>query len=426
MYPVQYHNLGDRIGFYALQDERFRVNRLAIYFGTKLDKERSPKNAILPFLWRKGGVEYPDIISLNQKLQNLYGASIHADIFKLGDNQLVGLQSEFIDEKYTLHHESLLNELAQLLMSLIFNPKMEENMFLEKDFALERDYLLDVIAREFNEKRLYALNRLKEIMLEGDPSGLRVYGTDAQVRALTKESVSEAYFDLLKQAEIQIFYVGASSPQPAIDVFAQTFSKLERTPLGTLHSLPYYRKETKRRETVQGAEVVQAKLVMGFSQQEKDNASFMTKKMLVEIFGGMPTSKLFQNVREKMSLCYYCSTSFNRFKNVMIVESGVEEGNVQMAVEAIEQQLKNIQMGEVSQEEFSQARLSLLHQLSAVADSAAKLEYWYLSNLYLGLENTPQDCISELEKVTVEDVISLSKGFSLDTIYVLKKGDNNG
>ena len=47
-------------------------------------------------------------------------------------------------------------------------------------------------------------------------------------------------------------------------------------------------------------------------------------RLMAALFGGTPNSKLFLNVREKLSLCYYCSASYNSMKGIMLVQSGVE------------------------------------------------------------------------------------------------------
>ena len=56
-------------------------------------------------------------------------------------------------------------------------------------------------------------------------------------------------------------------------------------------------------------------------------------RLMNALLGGTPHSLLFRNVREKLSLCYYCASSYDRLKGILLVDSGVDGQNAGRAKE---------------------------------------------------------------------------------------------
>jgi hypothetical protein len=101
------------------------------------------------------------------------------------------------------------------------------------------------------------------------------------------------------------------------------------------------------------APVKQGKLVMGFRLGMKDrNDDYAAKRIMSDVFGGNPNSKLFKVVREEMSLCYYCSSRMLRAKGIMLVQSGIESFNEEKAKTAILDQLEEIKKGNFTEEDL--------------------------------------------------------------------------
>ena len=130
-------------------------------------------------------------------------------------------------------------------------------------------------------------------------------------------------------------------------------------------------------------------------------------------------SKLFTNVREKLSLCYYCLASYNKHKGVMTIESGVERKNILKAKQEILNQLKLIQTGDFSDEEFNDTKKYICQSFEKVKDSLGALDNWYVLQSMQEKINSPEDAIEDIKNVKREDVIKASKEIYLDTVYVL-------
>ena len=166
--------------------------------------------------------------------------------------------------------------------------------------------------------------------------------------------------------------------------------------------------------------VKQGKLVMGFSADMwGDDDNTLPLMVMPDIFGGGPYSKLFSNVREKMSLCYYCSASTVRQKGLVTVDSGVEAENADKAKREILNQLDAVKNGEFTDFEYEASLKSIRDSLNSYNDSQVTLDTWYAlkannKNLY-----SPEEIGEKISAITREDIINAAKGIKLHTVYKL-------
>ena len=118
------------------------------------------------------------------------------------------------------------------------------------------------------------------------------------------------------------------------------------------------------------------------------------------LYGGTSTSKLFLNVREKLSLCYYASSTYVRSKGILTVSSGIETADYDRAEAEILRQLDEIRQGLWEDWELTAARESLLSALQALGDSQGALENYYLGQSATGRRETPEEMAALLRQVT--------------------------
>ena len=159
-----------------------------------------------------------------------------------------------------------------------------------------------------------------------------------------------------------------------------------------------------------------------FAAQPQDGVPAM--RLAVAMLGGTPSSKLFLNVREKQSLCYYCSASYNSMKGIVLVQSGVEEENLGKAREAILEQLGAMQRGDFTDEEIAAAKMSILNSYRTISDSLGAQAGWYLTQTLTGRPQTLEEAAAAIEAVTREELVRASNRIALDTVYSLT-GEGN-
>ena len=164
-------------------------------------------------------------------------------------------------------------------------------------------------------------------------------------------------------------------------------------------------------------DVTQGKLGMGFSCGSEDSAALLMGNTL---FGGSSNSKLFLNVREKLSLCYYASSVYHRQKGLITVSSGIEFENYQQALDEIMAQLAAVQNGDLEDWEVDGARSTLLNAYASMGDSQGRLENFYLGQAATGQDETPEELAAKVREVSRDRILRAMSTVRLDTVYFLK------
>lgn len=408
----------------AVQTRKFKSSVLSLTMLTPLDHETAAANALIPSVLRRGTANCPDMESLSAALDELYGGAIEGSVRKKGETQCVGFVASFLDDAYTPDGSAILEPAAMLLGDLLLRPATENGRFRTDYVDGERENLIDRIKAQKNEKRQYSVTRLIEQMCRDERYGVSRLGSEETARAITAESLWDSYQTLLARSEVQVYYCGSADPD-----------RVEKALKEALTGLPRAGEEWEAatgcqvrahtggavREFTDRMDVAQGKLSMGFrtggvNARSDDHAALLVFNAL---YGGSSNSKLFLNVREKLSLCYYAGSMIERLKGIMIVSSGVEFANFGKARDEILAQLKACQAGEIDQAELEAARRYVMNDLRSTADSQGQLEDHWLAQAVAGTDWPTEELAAQVAEVTMEDVVRVARGMELDSIYYL-------
>lgn len=417
MYEFTKKTICDGVSFGNIKDDRFKRSRVNATLIVPLDKKTAAANALLSCILTRSCKKYPDFTSLNRKLDELYGAALYPSFGKFGDFQTVTISVSGLDDRYALDGKSISSEITELLCSILFEPNITNGKFLEEDFEQEKRQLLENIDAEFNDKRTYAINRCIEIMCRDELFAVSRFGSREDVDALTQENVCKAWKNILENARVELCMLGSTPYDRAFEGFKKYFDGKPRKITGSTKIVSDVG-EIKR--IVETEEIVQSKLVMGFrcayprTLRERIGNSLMSM-----ILGGTPTSKLFQNVREKQSLCYYCASRANNTKGIMIIDSGVETDNIEKTEEAVIEQINALVHGNITDEELDSAKKALKNFYISTLDSLSAMHGWYISGLLSSSLASPTEEADIVDSITKDEVVELAKKIKLDTVFSL-------
>lgn len=413
--------LADGVDFLSIRDPRFKTARLTAAMYLPLREETAAANAVLPELLTRCSARYPDIILLNRRLSRLYGAMLSGGAVRIGEHQVLTLTIACIDNRFALQNEDVTGEAAQLLLQLLFAPHLaEDGLFCSEDFEQEKRCLMERIAAEINDKRLYAHLKSDRLLAGGAPYGVPVNGTAETAADLTREAATRAWQNMLKTAKFQWLYIADNDGQAVAARIREAFAGRVRAVNCGRTDADFVPLPAPRRQT-EYMPVNQAKLVMGFrlKAHEPDAGSVAAGRLFTALFGGGPHSLLFRHVREEMSLCYYCSANFERYKGVLTVDSGVDAAHVNRAEAAILQQLDRIRRGDFSDETLEASRRSFINQIIDCENLQSTSLSWYLSQALLPEFTGPADAARALCAVTRQEVCRMAETVSLVSVYTL-------
>ncbi len=412
-------NIGEGIDVLSVPVNRFKTNEIALSLLMPLKAETASLNAIIPMLLSRSSKKYKTISELNTKLAYLYGAVLVPSVNKVGESQLLKLGITSVDDRFSFDDEKISKECISLLLSLLFEPNLDdEGNFNEEDIEREKRILTEKIDSEENEKRTYVLRKTEEVMFKGEPYSVNRFGTKEDVSNITKESALAAWHNILKTSRVLLTVVGDASVDEASNELKEKFSKIERD-FKEIPSAVFKPTAEKVNEVTERIDVKQGKLVLGFRVNMKPNDERSSAmRSFTDVFGGGPYSKLFANVREKMSLCYYCSARYVRKKSFVVIQCGCEEENMDKAVKEILNQLEEIKNGNFDYE-FNSSKAGLTDALNSVYDAPESLENWYLLQMGDDVVKSPKESAEENNNVTKEQVIECANLLTLDTVYKL-------
>lgn len=412
--------LSDGINFTVIKDSRFKTARISLTMLLPLSEETVSSNAVLPFVLTHACRKYPDFSSFNKCLSSLYGASVYADVNKIGDMQTLTVSASFLDDRYSLNNENISSDLTKLLCDIVFDPLLIDGKFSKEHLDQEKRQMIELINSEYNDKRTYSRIRCEQIMFKNEKAGIRKFGTKEQVAALNCDDVYAAWKRVLSSAKIELMVLGNCDDSAVFNVFKDAFSKIERKNIVSYEN-KIVRKADEVKHSRECMDITQCKLVMGFrTGAALNDKEVMPMRVMTALLGATPHSKLFLNVREKQSLCYYCSSKYDRIKGTMMIQSGVEKSNIEKAKVEILKQLDEIKNGNVTQEELAATQKSLSNSFRTLADYLSGLENLYITQVFDGNFCTPEQFVEEINKVTIEEVVNAANMVTLDTVYSLE------
>ena len=400
---------------------RFKTSVVSVNLICPLD-DKSSERALLCYLLARTNRSYPDMISMNRKLASLYGAVISPKVQKIGESQVLTLSLISVDDRFSLDGKAISEEGIRLLMECIFSPDITPKGFKEENMQREKRLLIEKIESEKDEKRIYALNRMTEEMCRDEAYGIHKFGTKERIAELTGKDVFLEWKKILTTSPVQINAVGSFDKKMIEEITASYFNNLQRKKEDIIEVRTEFLTESYGSNTVtEKQKVKQGKLVIGMrAGMTFDFDNYPAIRLMTAIFGGGTFSKLFMNVREKMSLCYYCAARLVASKGLITVESGIETENAEKALEAIRNELDEVCKGNFTDETVENAKKSLIDTFCSVEDSVIGIDGFMTSQCVSGTFRTPEEYAELLRNVSREEIIIAANMVTEDTVFILE------
>jgi len=400
-------------------DRRFKQGCLSIQFLRRMCREEASLNALVPAVLLRGTESTPDLRAITMRLDDLYGAAVGTLVRRIGDYQTTGLYCNFVEDRFALPGDRVLEPMAEFLGELLLHPALENGIFRPDYVESEKRNLILTIESQRNDKRLYANTQLIRKMCSKDTFGIPRLGDVSEVQAITAESAYAYYRKVLRESPVELFYVGSAQPETVAELLKPLFQNLG----GQRMKLPPQTAFTdapggSHTETM---EVAQGKLCMGFvTPSTLRDEGFAAMQVCNMIFGGGMTGKLFLQVREKNSLCYDIGSAYHGSKGIVTVSAGIDFDKEEPVKAQVLALLDECCRGQFTEEEMDAAKQALISQLQGTHDAPGSIESYYISGLLSGLNKTPQQYMDAVKAVTAEQVAQAARSLRLHTVYFLK------
>ena len=420
-----YTDIANGVKLLCINSNKFKTNCIKVDFYLPISEHLAAQNVLVSLMGHTSR-NYSTFKEFNGKVESLYGADFDTGIATIGEKVRIRFSAEIPDDRFSLDGNSIVGETLDFLVDIIKNPHCENGEFDKAATEREVRFTLENIEAEKNDKRAYAISRLRQLMCQGEPYGIDRDKLEEDVRNLDGKKLYNAYVDMLKSSTIVITACGGLSEDMLKIKFAEFVNSIpERNPqkietifVTKADDIRYFKDEM---------DVNQAKLVIGLrSGMENENDDYFPFRVMTDIFGGGPYSRLFLNVREKMSLCYYCGARLLREKGIIFIQSGIEEENYEKALNEIFNQLQVMKNGEFTDEDFDSSIKALSDAFKGVEDSPVAVCTFYSSQVFDEELISGEEFADKISRVTREQVTECAKRVSIDSVYLLAgDGGNN-
>ncbi len=403
---------------HIISTEKYKTNTIVWKMKAPLKKEDVTLRALLPQVLQSSSAKYPSTALLRSYLDDLYGALFFVDLAKKGEYHIMSFSMEIANEKFLSDPSPLLRKGFEFLAEILTNPHITNNAFDPQKVEQEKRALKQRIQSVYDDKMRYSNARLIEEMCKDEPYRLQVNGESEDVDPITPESLYEYFLKAFKEDELDLYVIGDVEEEEVKKISSELLHFENRTPIRV--KMERNKQVGKVNEVKEQQDVKQGKLNIGYRTQiVYGGQDYYALQVFNGIFGGFSHSKLFINVREKASLAYYAASRLESHKGLMMVMSGIDIKNYDQAVKIIHEQMDAMKNGDFTNEELDQTKAVIQNQMLETIDTARGLVEILYHNVAANTNIPLETYLSEMQKVTKEQIVAVADKIELDTIYFL-------
>jgi predicted Zn-dependent peptidase len=412
---------------YKINSEKFKSIYFSINFTMPVNKRQISENALLSAVLGKSNKKFKTQKEIQMYLYSLYGANFDIGIEKFGDLYNIEFRGECINKKYLPNNTDVVNEVLEFLYDAIYNPNVLNGAFDEEVVEREKDFILNKIREVKDDKLRYGIRKMEELMCKDEPFSTYVYGDEDDIYKITSSDLYKRYNEVISNSCITFIISGNLLGYEDIEEKVNNIFNNKLVSKLNYKELIYNQKLNHNQEVVEESQqTTQSVLSYGLRINNPNSNDFYKLSVYNALLGGTPSSKLFQNFREKESLAYTVRSRYYRFKDIIIIYAGIQKENYEKAKLVLENEINKIKDGEISDEEFEASKKSIISDLKEWNDSKIALSKMFISNLF-SLKNdslTLEQMVDKFEKVTKQDIIDIASKITIEKIYFLG-GENN-
>lgn len=407
---------------HLIPTDKFKNITISLKLQNKLERSTVTKRTLLSFMFTSGTEAYPSTQELSKYLESMYGMKFGSSVSTKGKSHVININSVCINQEFLPYQEDLLIKQIQLLNDIFYKPNAKDGLFNEKMFRMKKKELKDRIISNQDDKFFYSLEKLFEYFGKDQPLGISTYGYLNDIDDLTNSELFAYFQQCLKEDQKNIYVVG-DIDERIVDLFDQylSFPECPRE-YETVYQISTQRNQIN--EIIEKQDITQAKLNMGYtidaSLISENHYAFTVFNM---IFGSSSQSKLFKVIREKNSLCYYISSSYDAFHGIVVITAGIESKDYEKVKELVENQLTAMKAGQFEESDMDVAKLMIKNALIKTKDEPISQIALLFNKNIIHKQETDEEYIEKIMAVTKQDIVRVCQNMTLDTIFLLKGRD---
>ena len=387
-----------------------KFSDVSVAIRTQLPLERSTITAynILVYMLKTKTELFKTKQALISNLNEAYGMKLACGLSSYGADLILTTRIQYIRSDW-IEEEDYIHKVKEITDQVLFHSVLDEASFEEA-------------------KYLYR-NKLTRIL--DDPDGLAIYtclttlntnheisipiqGSLNDLDQLTLQDIQNVYSAYLK-ADKHILVCGCLDEEMKTYLERMDSSSKLNSTRSLLPILDY-------QEEIIEKNISQSSIALVYATST-DILSEDYYKMFVmnSLLGQSPTSLLFEEVREKHSLCYSISSYLIQFDGALIITLGTNKENIEKAIDLINQQIQRIIDLDFDPELLNTAKKDCIDSLIVAQDYPFSQIDQRFMDVLLSRDTDRDKKIKNIQKVSLEDVSAAAKKLKKISSVIVKE-----
>lgn len=404
---------------HTIKTDKFKTSHVEVIFRDIANKDEMGAYSFLADMLSQSSKTYPRKKDLITRFEELYKIIVYATTLRVGNVLDFHVSLDFINPDY-INDKNYVEEVIKTLFDIIENPNVTNDEFDLKTFNIVKERLKREINSLKENPMKQSIKEAFKAMNTDTPTSYELLGNLESLEKITPSSLYKTYKNLRKNFKVDIFLIGNLEMDDTVSLIKKYFKN--RYIIENKLDLMVDNKEIKRLVVKSMAsDNVQANLVMIFNLKKLTE---IEKNITFNVFnylygsGGL-TSKLYQSIREKNSLCYAISSMYLKYDKLLLVHISLEQANVKKATSLVKKELKNMQVGNFTEEELKDAINNMIISLDMAQDNNVSIINNYVFHVFDNLP-MPEERVEMFKNIKKEDVISVAKKVKLNTVFTLE------
>lgn len=403
---------------HIINTNKFKTTSIKVIFSAPVVKKEITIKNFLADMLVYSTKENNNEKKMSIALKDLYAMNIFSSCYRVGKLYNMEIGASILNEKYS--EKGMFEKSIKLLSEVIFNPNVDNNEFDKLSFNIVLENAKNQIASIKENTRKYSLIRMLENMGSDKEFSFHSYGYIEDLNEITPANLYNYYKKVIPSSKIDIFVLGDVDADYVTEVVKENFNFKIFKPIKKDFIINHEKYRKLPKKVIEEANVSQSKLSIGCKISDINNFERnYVLPMYSLILGGGSGAKLFKEVREKNSLCYFINSSAAKLDSILYITSGVTYNNFDRALKLIKKELKNMKSGNITKDELDKAKVQYVTMLDEIFENPFQIISAYYSTEMFGYDDI-EERKKKISKVSVSDVVELSSKIHLDTVYLLK------
>ena len=413
-------NINQNVDITILNTNKFKDILISVRFLNNFTKESALNRLVLSLMLQDRTNKYNTKDKFVKQLDLMYGAIGSVKASNNGLAHALSFNTKVINDKFTT--TKLLESQFELLNEMIFNPLKDQELLSKETFSEAIINLKSMISRRNDRPSSFAFDKVLNLLGKDYALSDSALPSFDEVEKITLQGVTNEYNNALQTNKVDIIIIG-DVDNDLIKQYTKKHLSFESREINI--ESEYAIKPFDLVEESITKKIDQSVLALAFTTNISIGSNdYFKLRVANAIFGQLPTSLLFQQVREKNSLCYSIYSNILPYEASMVVTTGIEKANVEKAKELILIQFESMKSGNFSDEDFETSKLMLIDSINQSNDDVISLLNFNYQNIILDSNRDFDSCINTILATTKDDVIEIFKQINHVVTFTLLQEDN--